>query len=216
MITLGLDTTGAWCTAALVSPSHIISQASEKIGRGHAERLAPMVETVLLEGDVKPAQISRIAVCTGPGSFTGLRVALAFARAMALPRKVPVIGLSALRVLAAQTSPSGTEKIISAINAKRGEVCWAAYENGHEVIRPRTQAVEIAKAEIQQLQFDNIIGDGAALIGLESAGQNHVSGPALAWLSLDYDPVNYPPAPLYMRGPDAKLPGGKTPQSLSP
>lgn len=211
MITLGLDTTGAWCTAALVTPSHIISQKSERIGRGHAERLAPMVEDVLQDAKVSPAQINRIAVCTGPGSFTGLRVALAFARAMALPRKVPVIGLSALRVLAVQTSPDNSSRIISAINAKRGEICWAAYENGQEISAPITQDIETAKSHIMRHGFDKIVGDGAELMDFPSAGQNHVSGSVLAWLSMDCNPADFPPAPLYMRGPDAKLPGGKAP-----
>ena len=99
---LGLDTTGAQCSVALVDAAKVLAYKSEKIGRGHAERLAPMVAEVLSDAQIDISEIDQIAVCTGPGSFTGLRVALAFAKGLALPRSIPVIGISALEVHAAR------------------------------------------------------------------------------------------------------------------
>lgn len=210
MLTLGLDTTGAYCTCALVDRERVLAQTSENIGRGHAERLAPMVQEVLGEANVKPSAIERVAVCTGPGSFTGLRVALAFAKGFALPRKIPVIGLSALEVMAAQIDPHKENRVVSVMDVRRGQLCWAAYDRCEEIQAPVTQQFEDAKLAITKTGYGRLVGDGASLIGEESDILT-VSGPALAWLSQDRIPEDYPPDPLYSRPPDAKLPGGLTP-----
>lgn len=210
MITLGLDTTGAWCTAALVDRARIIAHKSENIGRGHAERLAPMVAEILSEADVTAEQIERISVCTGPGSFTGLRVALAFAKGFALPRKIPVVGLSALEVLAAQIDPHKENRVISVMDVRRGELCWGLYENGAEILPSKTQTIEEAKAAISALNVSRMVGDGLGHFGQENPVRS-VSGPALAWLAMDRSPETHPAQPLYSRGPDAKLPGGINP-----
>lgn len=210
MITLAFDTTGPWCSCAIVTPARILAESSLKIGRGHAERLAPMTDSVLKRANVTAGNIDRIAVCTGPGSFTGLRVALAFARGFALPRKIPVIGLSALRVLAAEADPEHTRKIVSVIDAKRGEVCWAVYEAGIEIRAPSTMTTGKAKSIISKMQYDFLIGDGSEALELPRADIDHVNGAVLAWTAQSLSPDMFPPDPFYVRGPDAKLPGGKT------
>ena len=209
MIVLALDTTGPWCSAALVDEARVRAQKSEKIGRGHAERLAPMVSEIMAKANLSPTDIDRISVCTGPGSFTGLRVALAFAKGFALPGKTPVIGLSALEVLAAQIDPHKENRIVSVMDVRRGELCWAAYEKGQEIHRPVTQPVEEAKAAIKSLSFDRMVGDGVPHFGQENPVA-HLSAPALAWLSQNLTAQTHPAAPLYSRDPDAKLPGGIT------
>lgn len=214
MLTLGLDTTGGHCTAALVDQETCLAQVSENIGRGHAERLAPMVAEVLQEANVTPYQIERIAVCTGPGSFTGLRVALAFAKGFALPHNIPVIGLSALEVMAAQIDPHKEKRVVSVMDVRRGQLCWGAYDKRAEVQAPITQDLETAKAAIAALGYDRLAGDGAHFIDSASQIQT-VSGLALAWISQDRAPQEYPPVPLYSRPPDAKLPGGLTPKTKS-
>lgn len=211
MNTLSLDTTGPWCSAALVNRSQILFEKSERLGRGHAERLAPMVQEVLSGANLSPADIQRIVVCTGPGSFTGLRVALAFARSFALPRKIPVIGVSALHAFAVQGDPDQSKKIVSLLNVKRGEICWAGYDKGTEIIPPTTLPIEELKTVINNFGYDVLVGDAAGLIGANSDGPDHVIGPVLGWLGQDLSPQDFPPDPVYSRGPDAKLPGGKSP-----
>jgi len=212
LITLSLDTTGSWCTAALVDSSRILASYSEKIGRGHAERLAPAVSGILNQASLNPGDINRLAVATGPGSFTGLRVALAFARSFALPRKLPVIGLSVPEVLAAEIDPAYQNRIASVINVRRGDLCLAVFDKGVEIFAPTTLPTAEANAQLKKLGYDRITGDGVSLLDLKSGGPDHVSGPVLAWLSQNYTPDERPPEPLYSRGPDAKLPGGKTPK----
>lgn len=170
-----------------------------------------MVATALEQAGVSAKDISRIAVSTGPGSFTGLRVALAFGRSFALPRKIPVIGISALRSMAAQADPAHERSIISAINAKRGDICWSHYVNGAEINPPQTQPLELAKTTIDALSFDQIVGDANELLGFEASPIDHASGAILGWVCDDLNPSEFLPEPFYARGPDAKLPSGKSP-----
>ncbi len=172
-----------------------------------------MVDEVLQEAIVRPADIERLGVCTGPGSFTGLRVALAFAKGFALPRRVPVIGLSGLEVLAAQADEDQTQSIAVVIDVRRGQVCWATFNRGIQTQTPITQDYETAKQAIKVLECRQIIGDGAERLGYSSPPMI-ISGEVLARLAQEKRPRDYPPVPLYSRGPDAKLPGGITPKPI--
>ncbi len=201
MIILGLDTTGAYCSAALVDTAKVLAYKSENIGRGHAERLAPMVQEVLAQAGLSAKDVDKLAVCTGPGSFTGLRVALAFAKGFALPRKLPVVGLSNLAIWAAQVDPEGQKKIVSIADVRRGELCWSAVFEGNIAEGAVTQKAEAARETIAKINSDLILEDEI------------VDARTLAWLSADLSPTDYPAAPLYSRGPDAKLPGGIDPNT---
>lgn len=209
LIVLALDTTGGHCTAALLQGDQLAAQKCENIGRGHAERLAPMVQDIMIDSGISAKNIDRVAVCTGPGSFTGLRVGLAFAKGFALPRALPVIGISVPDVLARQADPDQSQKIISVINARRGDVCWGLYDRGQCLISPRTDPVDVAQTQIMGINADQIIGDGAGLVSTAS-DITVVSGESLARIAATLSPEEYPPTPLYARGPDAKLPGGIT------
>lgn len=199
MIVLGLDTTGPWCTAALVDDALVLAQKSEKIGRGHAERLAPMVQEVMQVADVKADEIDKLCVCTGPGSFTGLRVALAFAKGFALPRGLPVIGLDALAVAVAQTDPDAQKRLVAVSDVRRGELCWSAIFQGQLIKGPLTQTTEQARAEIAALAPDCVLED------------EKVNGAVLAFLGCELSAAEFPATPFYARPPDAKLPGGIDP-----
>ena len=197
---LGLDTTGPHCSVALVDTAKVLAYKSENIGRGHAERLAPMVQEVLAEASLTAKDVDKLAVCTGPGSFTGLRVALAFAKGFALPRKLPVVGLSSLEIWAAQADPEGEKKVISIADVRRGELCWSAVFMGQAAEGSVTQKAEAARETIAKLRPDMIIEDDI------------VDARRLAWLGAELSPADHPAQPLYSRGPDAKLPGGLDPK----
>lgn len=199
MRVLSLDTTGAYCACALVDAGRILGQASEKIGRGHAERLAPMTQEMLSGAGAALADIDQIAVCTGPGSFTGLRVALAFAKGLALPRKIPVIGMSALEVHAARMDPQLARRIAVFTDVRRGELCFQIFENGLALTPPLTEAADEAQS----------------FIAAQDAHISELKGPIstalLGWLSMEASSQSHPAEPLYSRAPDAKLPGGIDP-----
>jgi len=197
---LGLDTTGVHCSAALVDEAKVLAYKSEEMGRGHAERLAPMIQEILADAGLTSKEIDKIAVCTGPGSFTGLRVALAFAKGFALPRKLPVVGLPSLAIWAAQADPQGQKKIVSVADVRRGELCWNAVFKGRLIQAPITQTVTTARSKISKLSPDLVLEDEG------------VDARVLAWLGAQLSPQDYPAAPLYSRAPDAKLPGGVDPK----
>ncbi len=203
MLTLGLDTTGKACSAALVDEGRIIAHASEPIGRGHAERLAPLVKEMIYNAGCNVGDVSRVGVCTGPGSFTGQRVALSFAKGFALPRKLPVIGLSSLEIWARQADPEHTKVVVSVADVRRGELCWAAWKNGKAEISPVTHKAEQAENLIEALKPDEVVRDQS------------ISTVILAWLAQHETPQSAPALPLYSRGPDAKLPGGISPPTAA-
>ena len=203
MLTLGLDTTGKACSAALVDEGRIIAHVSEPIGRGHAERLAPLVKDMIYHAGHNISDVSRVGVCTGPGSFTGQRVALSFAKGFALPRKLPVIGLSSLEIWARESDPEQEKLVVSVADVRRGELCWAAWKNGKTEISPVTHKAEEAETLIEALKPDDVLRD------------QPISTVILAWLAQHETPHSAPALPLYSRGPDAKLPGGRAPPVIA-
>jgi len=200
MIILGLDTTGAYCSVALVDMAKVLAYKSENIGRGHAERLAPMVAEVLAEAGLTAKDVDKLAVCTGPGSFTGLRVALAFAKGFALPRKLPVVGIDALAVNYCMHEPEQEPYAVVFRDVRRNEFMFGTYGGTIALMayHPKLGSMDDIKAEADLLQSDIF-------------EVKDVDTRILAWLAVDADPTYHPAEPLYSRGPDAKLPGGIEP-----
>ena len=196
MIVLGLDTTGPDCSVSIVDDAIVRAHISKNIGRGHAEVLAGMVADVFAAAELTPNDVDRLAVCTGPGSFTGLRVALSFAKGFALPRALPIIGINALDVTAQDIWLRDGEAHMSVMrDIRRGEVFYAEYEFGAPINPPKAiTADEAAQRSAEMLSVETFATDTRIL----------------AWLAIDRDPEDYPAEPLYSRGPDAKLPGGKS------
>ena len=207
MLCLGIDTTGAACSAALVDEARVIAYASDIIHRGHAEVLGPMVKSLLKSSSVNVKDLSRISVCTGPGSFTGVRVGLSFAKGLALPWGIPVVGVSGLEAWASKADPEKQDNIIAIADVRRNDVFWQRFENGLVAAHPVLSSAESAQRAVKP--NDIIVGNGSALLG----GPSHdgfVSPAIVAWLGLERSPQSHPAEPLYHRPPDAKLPGGKS------
>ena len=101
MILLALDTCLGACSAAIVDGAQVVASVSEPMTRGHQERLAPMARDLMAEGGLAFTRLDRIGVTIGPGSFTGLRVGLAFAKGLALALDRPCVGVGTLEALAA-------------------------------------------------------------------------------------------------------------------
>jgi tRNA threonylcarbamoyladenosine biosynthesis protein TsaB len=124
MMILAFDTAMAACSVALWRDGDTCAAAHAVMERGHAEQLMPMIAGVLADAHVTAADIDRIAVTRGPGSFTGVRVALSTARGLALPRQIPIVGLTTGEALAAaavaRAQSAGT--IVSLIDTKRGDL----------------------------------------------------------------------------------------------
>jgi tRNA threonylcarbamoyl adenosine modification protein YeaZ len=117
-LTLGFDTSAAHCAAALVSGGRVLARADEETGRGQAERLVPLLEAVLRAGGVGWGDLGAVGVGTGPGNFTGLRVAVACARGLAMGLGVPAEGVPAADALA--WAPGGPRAALVCLPAPRG------------------------------------------------------------------------------------------------
>src|SRR5678815_1575047 len=102
MIVLGLDTCLSSCSVAVRDGERVLASAREVMARGHQERLAPMAQAVMAEAGLSFDKLDRIAVTVGPGSFTGLRVGIAFAKGLALALDLPTVGVGSLEALGAE------------------------------------------------------------------------------------------------------------------
>ena len=189
--------------------AQILAQNTQKIGRGHAEILAGMVRAVLDTAQVSPEQLDKISVCVGPGSFTGLRVGLSFAKGLALPYNIPIVGLSSLYVWAAQADPDSKFTILAAADIRRGQILTQIFKCGRADGSPRLVQIDRDEpASLQSPQPSIIVGTGAHYVG--GVPQDGFVSPAvLAWLGSGKTPNDYPAAPLYHRPPDAKFPKNK-------
>jgi tRNA threonylcarbamoyladenosine biosynthesis protein TsaB len=196
---LAIDSALAACSAAILRPD---AARIEPMERGHAERLAPMVESMMAEADVAFASLSRVVVTIGPGSFTGLRVGLSFARTLARALEIPCIGVSTLRALAGEGGCVRAGAI-----AAPGGVYLAVYANG-EVVHAPTR-LDLAEALALLPAGAVVRGNGAALLergDLIIEPALYADPLMLARIGAALDPAAHPPTPDYLREPDAKLP----------
>ncbi len=125
---LALDTATEACSAALLLQG-ASSERYEVIGRGHADRLLPMADELLRTAGLAVNQLDAIAFGRGPGGFTGLRIAAAVAQGLAAGAGLPVLPVSDLAALAlAGARASGSSRVLACMDARMGQVYWAAYE----------------------------------------------------------------------------------------
>ncbi|HKH33705.1 MAG TPA: tRNA (adenosine(37)-N6)-threonylcarbamoyltransferase complex dimerization subunit type 1 TsaB, partial [Beijerinckiaceae bacterium] len=182
---------------------------------GHAEALLPLVERVMATVEGGFASLDRVAVTIGPGSYTGLRVGIAAARAIGLAAGVPVVGVSTLSALIAPLMSVDQRRLLAAaVDARHGQVYFQMVAaSGRTIIAPALMGIRDAVRLIGSGAVA-LNGSGAPAIAVEAltAGVDAVvasgSGlPDIVWvarLGLAADPAQALPKPLYLRGPDAK------------
>ncbi len=212
MRVLVIDTTLGACTAGLVDGQTVLGQRSQVMARGHSERLGGFVRDAVGEAGGGFAAIERIGVTVGPGSFTGLRVGLAFALGLGQALGRPVVGLSSLQALAASAEGGWDGPVASVIDARRGEVYLQTFLEGEPMEPARAANVQDARTTLAGPPAWRWAGDGAALVTDDPGAV--VTAPtvvALAALTERLEPADHPPRPLYLRAPDAtpptRLPG---------
>jgi len=197
---LALDTSTTACTAALLErDGTIVASRDEVIGRGHAERLVPMIEEML--GGHVP---SKILVGVGPGSFTGLRVGIAAAHGMAIGWSVPLSGMNSLALLAA-SAPPGEGKVAAAMAGGHGELFIQTFDR-----RKLTATGPILnltpEAAARKVDAPLVVGSGAeALVEARHDGEAMPLLPtASRALALPELLRTQECKPIYARAPDAK------------
>jgi tRNA threonylcarbamoyladenosine biosynthesis protein TsaB len=214
MIVLGLDTALGACSAAVTRDGVALAALSEPMMRGHQERLAGMARDAMAQAGVAFPELDRVGVTVGPGSFTGLRVGLAFAKGLGLALERPCIGVGTLEALAA--SDLGPGLTAAVIDAKRGQAYLQLFDGAVPLMAPDVLPLEVAAARLAELWRGGplrLVGPGAALLagvapGVEIAERAAPDPLALCAL-IAARPAGVPARPLYLRAPDAKLPGGR-------
>jgi tRNA threonylcarbamoyladenosine biosynthesis protein TsaB len=204
---LALDAALEACQAAVLDGDRVLSQASEPMQRGHQEALGPMVQAVMASAGVRFDELDRIAVTLGPGSFTGVRVGLAFAKGLALALHIPLTGLGTLEALTA--SAAGEGLVTAVIDGRRGNLYVQSFKDGSPLGPPRSIPVEDARRELAALGPQRLVGPGAHLLeGLPGAQMVALTAPDPAALgrlaaAAAGEPAA-PPRPIYLRAPDAR------------
>jgi tRNA threonylcarbamoyladenosine biosynthesis protein TsaB len=221
MIILAFDTAMAACSAAVVSVEcgehQVLAAHHEARTRGHAEVLAPMIEKVMADAAVAFDGLDRIAVTTGPGTFTGVRIGVATARGIAVASGLPVIGVTTLEAVAAgavKHCATRDRAIAAVFDARRGEVYVQCFSATFQALtKAKVLGYDDAWSEIEAYR-PALAGSGAALIrphsGSGRAGDASLpeqpTAAVVAELVAERDVGQAPVAPLYLRPPDAKLP----------
>lgn len=134
MLVLAFDTALDACSAALVRDGSVLANKSEPLSRGHAERLAPMLRDIMTGADAAFGDLDAIAVTTGPGTFTGVRIGLAMARSLAVALGRPAIGISTLEALAHGAGDNEGKPVASVIDARRGQVYFQIFGAQREAL----------------------------------------------------------------------------------
>lgn len=195
---LALDTSTAACSAALFDPDgRCIARRDELIGRGHAERLAPMLEE-MLDG----RRADAVLVGVGPGSFTGIRVGIAAAQGLAIGWGADISGMSSLALIAAAAGVEG--EIVAAMNGGHGELFVQAFDGD---LNSASELVNLPPDQVAtRFQAEFVAGPGAvALVEARGFGKAVEAWPSASLaLSLPSALRSLSPDPLYARAPDAK------------
>jgi tRNA threonylcarbamoyladenosine biosynthesis protein TsaB len=226
---LAFDTCFDACSACVArtqgSAVAELASVSERFETGHAERLVPMIDDVMARSGVSFGDLDRIAVTTGPGTFTGTRIGVAAARGLALATGISLVGASSLAVMAivardaldaghAAPAPATDFDLLIAVDARRGEVYAQLFDSTGRQAKspPRVLAVEDAAHLVGASVL--VAGSGAEAVAASARrnGNNATAclpnllpeATALARIAAGLAVIDAPLQPLYLRAPDAK------------
>jgi len=214
---LVIDTALGLCTAGVFENERALAVRSEPMAKGHQERAPGLVrDVVAATGGFE--RLERVGVTVGPGSFTGLRVGLAFALGVGAARDLTVVGVTTLDALAASTD---APKVAALIDARRGQVYARFFQDGLPLGPAEALGLEEARTRLSALGSGvRLVGSGAALFAETAPPErlHPLEGPAadaIARLAAAAEPSLSLARPLYLRAPDAtppsRLPGQPRP-----
>jgi tRNA threonylcarbamoyladenosine biosynthesis protein TsaB len=209
---LAIDTCLGASSVAILGGGRVLAARSEPMTRGHQERIGVLAREVAAEAGVKFPDLTRIGVTVGPGSFTGLRVGLAFAKGLATALSIPCVGVSTLEALAAGVEAGGF--VAAALDARMSQVYLQIFDGGVALMAPDALDLGSAAARLAELhggQAVTLVGSGAPLLA-EAFPSARVLTPvspdpvAVARLAAAKPAPSHSPRPLYLRAPYATLP----------
>jgi tRNA threonylcarbamoyladenosine biosynthesis protein TsaB len=213
---LAADTALGACSVAVLDGAQVLAHRFVTMERGHAEALAPMVEDAMRESGIPFADIDRLAVTTGPGTFTGQRVGLAFMRGLRIALKKPLIGVTTLEAMCAAAMDESKLEYAAAIHdARRGEAYLAIASKDALLLAPEILSLDDAANRIAKAIPQNagvaLAGTAAEFVAarMKQGCVTVIRQPDALWvarLAARAPEPSEAPHPLYLRAPDAKLP----------
>jgi len=207
---LAIDTCLGACSIAVLDGDRLLAARSEPMTRGHQERIAVLAREVMDEAGAAFSALTRIAVTVGPGSFTGLRVGLSFAKGLAVALSIPCVGINTLEALAGATGGF----VAAVLDAKMAQVYLQVFDGGVSLMAPDALEIGVAAARLAELHAGGpvtLIGSGAPLLAGVLAGAA-IQTPAfadpvvIARLAAARPAPRHAPRPLYLRAPYAVAP----------
>lgn len=212
---LAIDTALGACSACVLETGATQPVAIEQVAmeRGHAEALMPMIERVMGKVEGGFSSLDRVAVTIGPGSYTGLRVGISAARAIAFAAGIPAVGVSTLAATAAPLiGREGGRVIAAALDARHGQVWFQALNaQGKELVsirqvNHRDAARAIGAGPVSLVGPAALaVANEAWAIGLDAVVVDDARAPDVIWvarLGMIADPQSAPPRPLYLKEPE--------------
>ena len=181
-------------------------------GNGHVESLAPNIKKLLASENITFKDIERIAVNTGPGSFSGIRAGIATARALSQATNTPLVGISQTELLAISASrhlrEEGTLLVVLNAGAHLFLQAFSQGETIEALAPPQSLPHDEARAYCRNFETPLLVGNGARLLEGYRTLEELPTPDALllATLAVQREPVGTPVIPIYIRPPDAKLP----------
>ncbi len=197
--TLGINTCSAACDIALVEDGNLVAQTHREMARGQDSALPEIVTETLQAANISLSEIDRIAVVAGPGSFTGVRIGVAFARGLGLVTRCPVIGVSSLE---AAHHPDRSGRVRVALIARRRPPDISFWIQDIEGLQALAPPCERDLADVSGPIV--LLSDRPDL--LDGAEPAVPSARLAAIRAARLDPATHPARPLYVRPPDADLP----------
>lgn len=210
---LAFDTATPTVTVALHDGTDVVAELSSNHTMKHGEQLAPLIDRVMTDAGIVRQDLTAIAVGVGPGPFTGLRVGLVTARTLGFVLEIPVYGVCTLDVLAVEAVDKGAVigDFVVATDARRKEVYLASYdEDGIRLTGPVVDRPGVLATDAQ------VVGEGGLLYPDHFPTAVGPTRPGAGWLArtvADERAELSDPEPLYLRRPDAAMPGPRKPAS---
>ncbi|MEM1390814.1 MAG: tRNA (adenosine(37)-N6)-threonylcarbamoyltransferase complex dimerization subunit type 1 TsaB [Pseudomonadota bacterium] len=209
MITLAIHTAMPGCDVAVFRDGTVIAERTEAMRKGQDARLASLVSETCEEAEISLQEVDRFGVVVGPGSFTGVRVGVAFARGLALATGAHCVGVTTLEAALPPNQQGSSIVVLPAQRRAPDITFWTQRFRGSMATAPAEEMRLEALIDLLKAHPHKVFGEASAL---QTQMPDQIIHPAIpsarraAELAAHFDPSNHPPRPVYARAPDATKP----------
>ncbi len=212
---LAIDTSGEDCGILILNENFKkpFVLVKEKINRGYSECLPSLLETALANSELTISAIDRFGVCIGPGSFTGIRIGISFAKGLSLVQKIPIVGLSTLEIFAKSINKEFEERpILAVVDSKQDEYFIQIFSKDNKIANEPYVATSKQIIDLKLENFTIVCSENSNLLSLTEINQitniNKINTEQKLKVIAQQSTIATEPfnnlTPIYLRAPDAK------------